>query len=411
MLRWLAAAIAVPLFVVVGAMSFIRGSPAPSVSGNPGSTLEPERIHSALGRGLNPIGEIPKSGFKAFYYRQGDPAKTVFQENVDSVELKYTWTDFHKINLPNFGAYWVGKVTFAGETTRNLSVSQNGAASRIYVDGAVVFDQANSSRTFSHHFSAGDHVIEVEFANHSYSAEYKMTISDDVAFIDEDQVSSLVADGGVVPTNLYYVGLYETGARDTGVTVTLPTTGKTTVLWLTSYDAVDWNIVSSDRVSRVFVSSFGSGSRVRGLPSAKIYQLPPVIGVYREARRCTCSGGWFSCEDPHDLDDVAERLYARTGMRLNGYAVSYSASTLAIMPFTNSVARRIEELRATSDEAAQTCHVAAPLPFGQPAPLRSVPTVPRAPSVTWTPRPYSTQGRWSDPSDRIAGQRGLVMPP
>lgn len=320
-----------------------------------GETMEPEKIHSSWGKQLDPSGAIPNNGFKAFYFSRDNPGTAVFQENVESIAIKYAWADFHRINSPQFGAYWVGKLKFSSPVTKQISVSQSWAKSRILIDGEIVFDESNSSKTFSHEFSSGEHVMEVEFINNWHTVEYKVTVDDAVDTIEESQVSEYISGGGKIPSKLYYVGLYESASKDTSVNVTLPRTGKSVVLWLTSYEAVDWNIESPDKVSTVIVSSYAPGSRVRGASVARVVRVGRALGIHSETKRCSCVAGDFHCEDHQDLEDVAQKLRSMTNMELTGYAMKYSASELSIQPYGQDVMRRVLDQRAATEAAQKAC--------------------------------------------------------
>ena len=129
---------------------------------------------------------------------------------------------FHQINSPNFAAYWVGKLSFSAPATKQFSVSQSWAKSRIFVDGVVVFDASNQSETFTHEFSPGEHVIEVEHINNWHTVEYKVTIEDVVDKLTESQLKDRLAASSAKPANVYYVGLYESGRKDSSVDVAVP---------------------------------------------------------------------------------------------------------------------------------------------------------------------------------------------
>jgi hypothetical protein len=355
MWRWVVILLGGIVIAPLALESFHRTGGSPARHRDMGETIAPEKIHSSWGKRLDPRGAIPNSGFKAFYFSGDNPGRVVFEENVDSIAIKYAWAEFHHINSPQFGAYWVGKLKFSRPVTRQISVSQSWAKSRILIDGEIVFDESNDSRTFSHDFSKGEHVMEVEFINNWHTVEYKVTVDDRVDTIEDSQVSEYIADNGKYPPNLYYVGLYESASRDTSVNVTLPYTGKPVALWLTSYEAIDWNIISSDQVSSVIVSSYAPGTRVRGTHVSRVARIGRAMGVHSETRRCSCAGGTFHCEDEQDLEDVARALRSVTNMELTGYAVKYSASELAISPYGRDDERRILDQRAASEAARKVC--------------------------------------------------------
>ena len=352
---WTMIVLAVTAFVVLASNALTRGFAGPGREAPARMTLAPEKIRSSWGQRLDPSGAIPERGFKALYFNRDNPGQLVFQEQVDSIAIKYAWSDFHNIPSPQFGAYWVGKVSFDKATTRHINVSQSWAKSRILIDGKTVFDASNTSRTIPYVFTAGEHIVEVEFINNWHTVEYKVTIEPPAETITGDTAGGLIADDNGTAPRLYYVGLYESAARDTGVNVTLPRTGDPVVLWLSSYEAIDWNIHSTDRVVNVFVSSYGPGSRVKGVGGARVTQLAREAVIYSPDRRCSCTAGIFSCEGRYDLVDVADKLRAMTNLDLAGYAAKYSAADLTVQRYTGSQRRQVLDQRKARETAAKVC--------------------------------------------------------
>ena len=314
---------------------------------------------SSWGKRLNPTGEIPSSGFRAFYFDRNHPGKVVFQEDVDSIAIKYASDEFHRIDSGSFGAYWVGKLHFDSETTKQISVSQSWAKSRIWIDGVVVFENSNDRKPIMHTFAPGDHVIEVEFINNWHTVEYKVTVQDEVENLTEEQLATRLKAHEGKFAGVYYVGLYESARKDTSVDVRVPPTDAPVILWLTSYEAIDWNILSLHPRSTVIVSSYAPGSRVRGLESGDIRYTEAPWGIYRATAQCGCVAGNFHCEGSQDLNDVADKLLSVTGMPLSGYAAEYSGSVPTIRPYDAALTLRISAKRDADRAAQRQCQLKA----------------------------------------------------
>lgn len=318
-------------------------------------TRAPDQMRSSWGRRLNPTGVIPDRGFRAFYFNRDNPGQVVFEEDVDSIAIKYSWADFHQINSERFAAYWVGRLSFDSETTRQFSVSQSWARSRIIIDGEIAFDENSQGETFTHVFAPGEHLIEVEYINNWHTVEFKVTIGDVIDPLTETELTAHLETWNSRPANLYYVGLYESGRTDTSVDVTLPPGRGPAILWLTSYEAIDWNISSLPRGSTVIVSSYSPGSRARGPGVGRVVHVERAWSIHSETRRCSCSPGGYNCEDDQDLEDVAQRLRAVTGVQLSGYAVAYSASAVTVQGYGGGVSRRILGQREAIEAARRQC--------------------------------------------------------
>lgn len=317
----------------------------------------PEKIHSKWGKKLNPSGAVPNRGFKAIYFDRSAPGKVVFQENVESIAIKYAWADFHRIDSPRFGGYWVGKLNFDAPATKQISVSQSWSKSRILINGQIVFDGGDSGATFTHRFAPGEHVVEVEFINNWHTTEYKVTIEDERVKLEPEQIAAHLSRAGK-PSALYYAGLYESSAKDTSVSVTLPPSRKRAVLWLTSYEAIDWHVRSSGPVT-VIVSSYAPGSRVRGSGVTEVAHVDRSMSISRVSETCSCSAGHFHCEQNEDLAQVAEELRSVTGLALTGYAVRYSAAQLAMQPYGKTIAARILDRRSKREAERKICEAKA----------------------------------------------------
>lgn len=343
------------LLVILIALPFVPLS-SPSAQNEVTYTNAPDRIRSSWGRRLNPTGAIPDRGFQAFYFNRDSPGQAVFQEHVDNVAIKYAWADFHQITSERFAAYWVGRLRFDRQTVQQFSVSQSWARSRIIVDGEIVFDENNRERVFTHSFTPGEHVIEVEYINNWHTVEYKVTIGEVIERLSEAQLTASLQSRRPRATDLYYVGLYESGSRDTSVDVTVPHGRAPAVLWLSSYEAVDWNIRSLPRGSTVVISSYSPGSRARGPGVDRVVHVERAWSVHSESRRCSCSGGGtFHCEDGQDLEHVAEGLRAATGLRLSGYGMAYSAPAVVVQSYGEADARRVLAQREASEAARRQC--------------------------------------------------------
>lgn len=316
----------------------------------------PEKISSSWGQTLNPEGIIPNEGFKAIYFSRSNPDSAIYSEDVESISIKYSWSDFHGIDSQSFAAYWVGQLNFEKPTTKQISISQSWAKSRILINGNVVFDGKNSSDTIVYEFEPGQHVVEVEYINNWHTVEYKVTIQDEILSVTGDQLASYFQDSRAGDANLYYVGLYESSAKDTTVDISLPSTGKSAIVWLSSYEAIDWKINSRDKISAVVVAAYSPGSRVSGIGAGRVMYLQDWRhGIYGETSQCSCAGGNFHCEQKSDLEDVAEQLSAVTGLNLSGYAVKYSAKSLTIQSYGDDTINWMRGKKADNADAQEQC--------------------------------------------------------
>lgn len=319
------------------------------------SEHSPGKIRSSWGKRLNPQGAIPASGFRAIYFDRSAPRAAVFEENVDGIAIKYAWSDFHNIKSDNFAAYWIGKLHFAEPTTKQISVSQSWAKSRILIDGEIVFDGESSDNSFTHQFAPGEHVIEVEYINNWHTVEYKVTIEDVVERLSGSEVAAHLRAQSSSAKTLYYVGLYESDRKDTSVDVAVPATGRPAILWLASYEAIDWDVSALAPGSTVILGSRSPGSTVRGAGAARVLHLKDAWSIHNESRRCSCSAASYHCDNEEDLGHAAGKLRDLAGLPLSAYFVRYRASAVTLQPYDHGVARRIWRQREASDAAQREC--------------------------------------------------------
>lgn len=306
----------------------------------------------------NPSGEVPASGFKAMYFSREYPDKVVFEETVPDITIQYAWSDFKKINSSGFRGYWVGRLNFDTPATRQISVSEGHARSVIRINGKIVYESKKQKKEFTHDFAAGEHFIEVEYDNHWHTVEYKVTIQEKIRYLSESQVRSSLVNSNQKPTQLYYVGLYESSAKNAAVDIELPETDHPIVLWLNSYSAIDWKLPADKNISAVILGSFLPGTRVQGNAVKRILHTKTFIGISNKSITCKCSGvsrPHFHCEYKHDLTDAAKRLLALTGSRLDGYAVSYDADRVKIAAYDEKVEAAIYAQQRLNEKAKRQC--------------------------------------------------------
>jgi hypothetical protein len=308
------------------------------------------------GKKLNTKGEIPATGFKAIYIDRMKPDVIVFEEPVSSIAINYAYSEFHEINSPNFGAYWVGKLSFDSDVKKQIDISQRRAHSRIIIDGKLIFDKTDESASLIYDFSAGEHVIEVEHLNNWHTVEFKVAVTDVISSTTEDAITAYFQQNKMEAAEVYYVGVYESSAKDVTIHVDLAETKKPAVLWLDSYSAVDWILDGpSDSLYAVVLSSFSPGARVTGKKIDHRFDLKSSVGVHNETMRCSCMSQFFLCEDKRDLISVAKGLHDVIGNELTAYAVNYSAERLAITPYDKNVVERVRQQRVNNAEMQNLC--------------------------------------------------------
>ena len=286
--------------------------------------LPPEKIASAWGKRLNPKNEVPSLGYRAIYFDDRAKDYVAFQETTSSIAVKFGADSFHSIQPQSFSAYWVGLLKFDMPTEKQFSVSQSWSHTRIYVDGKTVFDKSNEKKDFSYNFAAGEHVIEVEHSNNWHTAEFKMTVDDKLKVLNSQSIAQFFNNSQLRDAKIHYINLYESSARDTSVKVDVASSSQPIVLWLNSYEAIDWKIAKGTNVVAIVISAYSPGSRVIGAGSAKIVGFQKRLVVSE------------SGDEEQKLRSYAGILKGLTGLDLGGYAIEYSSSNVTTQKYVQS---------------------------------------------------------------------------
>lgn len=320
----------------------------------PATVFPPYVAASSWSGKLNPSGKVFEHGFRVFYFDRTTSSPRVLERQVNDIAIKYSWSDLHGIPSENFAGYWIGTLSFAEPATRRLSISQGHSKTRLFIDGKLIYEGGESS-TFLHRFAAGPHLIEVDHVNQWHTTEFKLTLDEDRQRVPLEGVSVALERldrrfGGV-----HYVGLYESNNRDTSVEVSLPDDVRNAVLWLDSYEAIDWRIDRADDIEAVVIASHAPGSRVVNAGSIPVIAVDRQFGLHDIGpSRCHCAGGRFHCENNDSLAELAIRMKQYSGLSMTSFGVSYAANTVTTTTFDEAVRTRISAIdKATQKKRAE----------------------------------------------------------
>jgi len=354
--RWFAAAISALMLAAGSAL--LLPSPAMVVRASPDA--QPKLVRppvapvSSWGRKFNPEGLVPESGFRAFYFDRTAQVTKAFEEHADTVAVKYAWDELHGINSEAFAAYWVGMVEAQDAGPQQFDVSLSWSRARIFVNGTLV-REAGGNASFEAMLKPGANLIEVEYINNWHTTEFKLTIGGARKLIARKDVRAALETLRRKPGAVHYVGLYESDNRDTSVAVKLLPGARDAVLWLDSYEAIDWRIDPSDDIAAVVVSSYSPGSRVVNAGSIPVFDVKDGFRLYSATPTgCDCAGSMFHCESDTSIIGVAEGLRQSVGLPLAGYAVQYAATRVVTAPYGEQARSQVQTaVEATRRKAAE----------------------------------------------------------
>lgn len=331
-----------------------RAPPALPIAINADSQPPLRKAGNTWGATLNPKNDVPLGSFKAFYINQANPKAVVASEVVKDVAINYSWNDFHGIKSEQFGAYWVGRMKLNQSELRLINVSLSWSKARIMIDGYVVYENGRNT-SIAYQFSAGEHLIEVEYLNNWHTTEFKVTFGRQAVRLSREQVAGELQRHGIANAEVHYVGLYESAAKDLSVNVNVGKLDRDVLLVLSSYSAIKWIIKNplSTRIKAIVYASFTPGSEVAGVDERHTLVLPlrEMIGNYRVEPRCDCAAGNYHCEGSATLLSIRAEIEKMTGNHMVGFGGKYGAESMpvpdnAITAESLEKSARLEEVEA-----------------------------------------------------------------
>lgn len=320
----------------------------------PATHIPPYSPGSTWGVRLNPAGTIFASGFRAFYFDRTDPSVGVVERAVEDIWISDTRTEFHGIEADRLGAYWVGQVDFSKETVQRVNLNMGRASARLYIDGRLIYEAARN-HSLDYKFAKGRHLIEVDFVNRWHSTDFAMTISEPHPVLGRRAIAATLADLPATDYDLYYVGTYDDSSTEgAGTVVRLPPSRRPAILWLDSYDPVDWLVDARGRAARVIVASHEPGARVDGTDLIDVVSTREAIGIRSESRgRCDCIRGYFHCSDDQSIGSAARTLKGRRDIA--GYSVGEDAAEMDIQPYNARSLERLHRANAEIERQERIC--------------------------------------------------------
>lgn len=283
---------------------------------------------------LNPGGQAPVNAFQAFYINTENPREVVATEVVPRISISYPYDKFHGINSQDFGAYWVGRLRFDKDETRNIEWSLSWSKARLVIDGQLVYEGSDSNLRKPFLFTRGEHRVEVEYINNWHTTSFRVTFGDQVAPLSRAQVQERLSSLGLKNPEVHYVGVYESSAQDLTLHLQVARSREPVILVLSTYDPVNW-VVHEEKPGTVRAVIYGGsnlGSEVTGVDTRKVLVLPHArVGSYEFKPRCSCTGTDYYCDKTGSVLDTATAVETLTGgWKMVSFTGAYSAKEAAI---------------------------------------------------------------------------------
>lgn len=297
----------------------------------PKSTIYPS-VRSTWGDQFNPANETSPGFFRAYYFNSRHPKQIIATEEVPDIAIQYPWSDFHGIKSEDFGAYWIGSKHFEADTSVEINVAMSWSKTRVIIDKQLVYEGGSNMR-IPFTFSAGDHLIEVEYLNNWHTTDFTVSFLALHRRVQKSALRMHLSGQAFDGAKVLYASVYESKNRDLTTTVSIERTEQPVILVLSSYSAVKWQIATPYPVDirAIAYGSYSPGTRVSGdIPeSTKIIEFEGRLGTYRKKRQCNCVGGYFHCEGS-SLKKTVDAVETATGKPMLGFAGRYAASTLTV---------------------------------------------------------------------------------
>ncbi len=297
-----------------------------------------QKVKSTWGKYLNPSHQVPLGAFKAFYINSKDPKKVVASEVVKDISINYPYDKFHGIDSGQFGAYWVGKISFDKTIKKHIYIDQSWSKTRIIIDGYVVYNGGHKGEAV-YTFSKGIHTIEVEFLNAWHTTQLSVKFFDDVHIYRLNQLKDELQKVVTPDTNFNYVGIYESREKDQSVKLKIKTSAKPIVLLLQSYAAVIWKIENPHnvKIQAIVLNSAHPLSDVRGdIKGVKIFYSKKRVGSgyklglpkEKSLKNC-CIGNHFNCSYASllDVENSIPRIFKK---KVFGFSAQYGTKSMDV---------------------------------------------------------------------------------
>jgi len=306
-----------------------------------------QEAKSTWGDTLNSKNEIPENKFKVFYINTKNPKKVVKEDIVEKVAMNYAWSDFG-IKSEDFGAYYVGNFKFEEPTTWDFEIDQGWSKTRIIVDKKIIY-KGGSDATVSHTFETGTHKIEVEYINNWHTVGYTVRMGEKIKVYNiktiRQELKDILSNKDI---NLWYTGVYESKSSDNSISVKLQKSTKPTILFLSSYSQVSWNIIASEtNLKAIVYSAYAPGSEIfvknKEVKIFKLNRREGLPAVYRLTPTCYESDPMYHCEGKDQFKKLLTTVLGITDKVLTGFTGQYGANELST-PDTDLTPQKLKEI-------------------------------------------------------------------
>lgn len=229
---------------------------------------EPGRCGCGVAEGASEA--VTVGPFQADYYR-GETL--VASEQVARPTINYPWSDFHGIDSEDFRAVWTGTVSAAEAQTVDINFDVSWAEVTLTIDGVLVDDWEDSSKTIAYDLAPGPHDVLVEYTNNWHTTGFNVSFTTSPVLTNAEAQAALAT---IVATDpwIVYVGAYESDDLYNDIVLGLSGSARV-LLFVSTYASVNWVLDVSESLDLVGVvySAYGPGPTVESDPGLCLLEV------------------------------------------------------------------------------------------------------------------------------------------
>lgn len=273
---------------------------------------------------------VPKTGYLTYYFDIQNPKHIVWQGHKQKAIITPIQNRDLGVPEPNFAGFWAKKITLDQETDYRLDMDVNFARVRVSIDKHIVFDENSTTPYRLLRLPKGEHLLEIEYISNQWTMiSFKAQLQPLADFKPAENPDKMLKHIKSQHPNVqaYYAGVYE--ATEDEIDVYLDQLDKPTVLFLSSYKPVIWNIHQNNPyLVGVVYHSAVSESIVRGIDPAILVHSSEELGGYSAtlSPNCSCENATFSCEYFESLFPDFDDLYQSYQIPIAGFDGDYYAN-------------------------------------------------------------------------------------
>ena len=356
---------------------------------------------------FNPGGNLPDTGYTAWYFDSDDPATAAVPENSAAIALNYEYNERYHTPAARLGAYWAGTLHVPEKGRYVFLPDVHQGRVRVLLDRHVLLADiapGDLAAPIVVELEAGDYRLETEYLNFNWrAARFQLDILANPAIFDSARLTALIAalkpaaqPEGIrahlknriaalqLPANSenYAAALHGALGDENRAILHAPPGDAPYILWLAGEHAVNWHI--EGRQPQLVIHN--ARSHVAANIPALIWT--GAFSQRSDNARCRCGTpqGWRCDIDAgQNLTALAAEIRRISGQSLRGFAHDLRSSQLHLEPQFASNIDAIAAQQALQQQQAErreNCAAAEDPPRTTPAYDRNAPSLAAWPLVT-----------------------------